>query len=382
MKKILSLIVALIMVIGMGMDILASDGTTTITTDIPYSITLQIGEHGKVKIEDTDYRGNKSLLKEKGTVVTYTFIPDALYDLDKIIYNGEEIINLSSDNKFTAPALNNNSNLSVSFRFLGIGEDETYTISFDLNGHGTSIETQNVLEGKKAIKPVDPQESGWIFGGWFLEKGCINVFDFDAPIKQDMTLYAKWTKNTYDLTTKVNGGHGTISEGEKDIVEGQEKTISFTPDEGYKIQTVTVNGEEVSVTDNRLVVTMNESKIVIVTYEKDAPPHEHMFGDWKYDEKDHWKECTSNDGAIAEKGVHIFSGWKTIVNPTSTKEGNKERTCTICSYKEKAIIPVKGNSTNSLTHTGIKTNLLQWIVLMGISCGIGTIICHRKRKEK
>ncbi len=71
---------------------------------------------------------------------------------------------------------------------------------------------------------------------------------------------------TYDLTTSVNGGHGTISAGENGITEGTSKIITFTPDSGYEIDTVTVNGTATSVSGNTLNVTMNENKTVVVTY--------------------------------------------------------------------------------------------------------------------
>ena len=71
---------------------------------------------------------------------------------------------------------------------------------------------------------------------------------------------------TYDLTTQVNGGHGTISAGENGITEGTSKIITFTPDSGYEIDKVMVNGTETTVTGNTLTVTMDGNKNVVVTY--------------------------------------------------------------------------------------------------------------------
>ena len=71
---------------------------------------------------------------------------------------------------------------------------------------------------------------------------------------------------TYDLTTSVNGGHGTISAGENGITEGTTKIITFTPDSGYEIDKVMVNGTETTVTGNTLTVTMDGNKNVVVTY--------------------------------------------------------------------------------------------------------------------
>ena len=71
---------------------------------------------------------------------------------------------------------------------------------------------------------------------------------------------------TYDLTTSVNGGHGTISAGENGITEGTSKIITFTPDSGYEIDKVMVNGTETTVTGNTLTVSMDGNKNVVVTY--------------------------------------------------------------------------------------------------------------------
>ena len=71
---------------------------------------------------------------------------------------------------------------------------------------------------------------------------------------------------TYNLTTSVNGGHGKISAGENGITEGTSKIITFTPDSGYEIDKVMVNGTETTVTGNTLTVTMDGNKNVVVTY--------------------------------------------------------------------------------------------------------------------
>ncbi len=47
-----------------------------------------------------------------------------------------------------------------------------------------------------ATLPDNPTKSGYTFGGWCKEDACTNVWDFGAdPVTEDMTLYAKWTKN-------------------------------------------------------------------------------------------------------------------------------------------------------------------------------------------
>ena len=73
-------------------------------------------------------------------------------------------------------------------------------------------------------------------------------------------------ETTYSLTTQVSGGHGTISASKAGLAAGSHETVVFTPDSGYKIDTVTVNGVKAEVRSNMLEVIMDADKTVIVTY--------------------------------------------------------------------------------------------------------------------
>ena len=52
------------------------------------------------------------------------------------------------------------------------------------------------------------------------------------------------------------------------VEEGSSVTISFVPDDGYRIKTVEVNGERASVNNNSLTLTMNEDVNVEVVFEE------------------------------------------------------------------------------------------------------------------
>ena len=101
-------------------------------------------------------------------------------------------------------------------------------------------------------------------------------------------------ETTYNLTTQVNGGHGTISASKAGLAAGSHETVVFTPDSGYEIDTVTVNGVKAEVLSNTLEVIMDADKTVIVTYK--SIPHIHNHGaDWKSDADNHWHECPCGD---------------------------------------------------------------------------------------
>ncbi len=75
-------------------------------------------------------------------------------------------------------------------------------------------------------------------------------------------------KDLFNLTTSVNGSNGSISTSKANIVEGSEEEVIFTPDTGYMIDKVLVNDTPTTVTDNKLKLTMNENKVVRVSYKK------------------------------------------------------------------------------------------------------------------
>jgi uncharacterized repeat protein (TIGR02543 family) len=75
-------------------------------------------------------------------------------------------------------------------------KNETVTISFDANGHGTAPKAIEVEKGKTATKPADPTATGYLFQGWFKEAACTNAFDWSKNVNESITLYAKWHKHT------------------------------------------------------------------------------------------------------------------------------------------------------------------------------------------
>lgn len=198
-------------------------------------------------------------------------------------------------------------------------------------------------------------------------------------------------ETTYNLTTQVNGGNGTISASKAGLAAGSHETVVFTPDSGYEIDTVTVNGVKVEVLSNTLEVIMDADKTVIVTYK--SIPHIHNHGaDWKSDADNHWHECPCGDRK--DTAAHTFK-WVIDKEATATTRGSKHEECTVCGYKKAAVeIPATGSAakpsdqTDNLGNTtspktGDSSNLVLWSALLFISGGaaIGTTVVSRKKKH-
>ena len=75
-------------------------------------------------------------------------------------------------------------------------------------------------------------------------------------------------KNIFDVITSVPGGNGTITPSKIGVIEGSKVKITFTPNTGYMIDKVLVNGIEKTVTGNEIEITVDEEKTVEVSYKK------------------------------------------------------------------------------------------------------------------
>lgn len=217
----------------------------------------------------------------------------------------------------------------------------------------------------------------------------ITVGQLDYIIPSNVTKTQK-IETTYSLTTQVNGGNGTISASKAGLAAGSHETIVFTPDSGYEIDTVTVNGVKAEVLSNTLEVIMDADKTVIVTYK--SIPHTHSYGaDWKSDADNHWHECPCGDRK--DTAAHSFK-WVIDKEATATTRGSKHEECTVCGYKKAAVeIPATGSAAKpsdqpdnlgntTSPKTGDSSNLVLWSALLFISggAGIGTTVVSRKKK--
>lgn len=88
--------------------------------------------------------------------------------------------------------------------------------------------------------------------------------------------------------------------------------------------------------------------------------HTHTWSDkWTTTDTHHWHECISETGDCdltddSQKdsyGEHVFSEWIVDREATSTVDGEKYRTCTICEYRETAVIPASPSTTTPPTET-------------------------------
>ena len=219
-------------------------------------------------------------------------------------WGGVNVDNKSGNANLTVNDAVITENSSIVFDKTGDNPDAT-TISAAIKGG----EFVNVVMGKdKNDSPIDGIDSLIVTGGKFntekLVSGAINIVDFVPegyvydPTTGTVSVYKEpeYTgKYSYEIFTKV-GENGTISV-DRYATEGDDVTITVSPDEAYLLDelTVTTGGKEVEVKDNgngtyTFKMPSADAKIV-VTFAEDPdwePAPEMPFtdvndNDWFYD---------------------------------------------------------------------------------------------------
>ena len=89
----------------------------------------------------------------------------------------------------------------------------SYQANFDSQG-GSAVAPERVDFEGLINKPKDPTREGYTFGGWYTDNTFATEWDFDndkMPAK-DITLYAKWTINSYQANFDSQGGSAVAPE--------------------------------------------------------------------------------------------------------------------------------------------------------------------------
>ena len=206
-----------------------------------------------------------------------------------------------------------------------------------------------LIKGEK-VSPNDVPEAavirGYVRTGWFNESGN-TTWDPDSEITDNMIIREVWAlvkpivqvsadkekgcpSSKIVLTAKAT--HVLDDKGitysyqwykDNQTLDGQTGgTLAVSEAGTYKV--------EVTATSQARATSKETASIVI-------PAFEHSYS-WQSDKTNHWKHCSIGNEDTAQE-AHQFDGWTVIKQASIGVEGEKERTCTVCGYKETATIP-------------------------------------------
>lgn len=153
-----------------------------------------------------------------------------------------------------------------------------YNVTF-VDGGETNVEVEH---GQKVTAPA-AQKAGYTFDGWYTsetEQTDATKFDFKTAITDELTLYAKYTANSYKITINENGGtFANASDKTVTVSYNGAYTLATPTKVGYTFAGYTVDGDtfETSGTytrigDVRIVAnwTINKYTVTFKDFDTDA----------------------------------------------------------------------------------------------------------------
>ena len=184
-----------------------------------------------------------------GTTIILTATPNTGYHFKEweVISGGVTI----KDDKFIMP----DSNVEVKAIF----EEDTppapteFIVTFDGNGGTPSVGSMTTTNQKLSSLPSASRSGSYSFDGWYTEKSGGTKITTDTVFSADTTVYAHWMYTgggssgySYYTIEATAGAGGSISpSGNVSVREGGDQTFTITPDKGYAVSNVKIDGKSI-----------------------------------------------------------------------------------------------------------------------------------------
>ena len=189
-----------------------------------------------------DYEYQKTALVKENQAIQLKF---RAVPIGAVVYAQAQIYTYKDETKTTKIILYRGNSSSIIVRDRGnklsIALDKaTLTVTFDSNG-GTAVESIKVLTGQIISKPENPtnynSKSKTIsaFMGWYVDPDFTKPYDFESPVTQDITLYAKWLADYVLVPAGKVSGYLSGSRNPLDISELYVCQHEVTQKEYYEI---------------------------------------------------------------------------------------------------------------------------------------------------
>ena len=222
-----------------------SDSTFTAEfAEIPpdsYVVTVNCGEHGAVTPGTADY--------ESGTEVTLTVTSDSGYRVKSVTLDGKAVTLTNGKYTFKVTA-----NCTFEAEFEAIPADR-YTVTVKCGEHGAVTPgTADYESGTEVTLTVTP-DSGYRVKSVTLDGKAVTLTNgkYTFKVTANCTFEAEFEAipaDRYTVTVKC-GEHGAVTPGTADYESGTEVTLTVTPDSGYRVKSVTLDGKAVTLTNGK-----------------------------------------------------------------------------------------------------------------------------------
>ena len=143
-----------------------------------------------------------------------------------------------------------------------------YTLTFDTNG-GSTIAPITQDYGTAITAPADPTKTGYTFAGW------TPAIPTTMPA-ENLTVTAQWRYNgggssgySYYTIKATAGAGGSISPtGSVSVREGRDQTFTITPDKGYAVSNVKIDGKSIGAVKSYTFENVSRTHTIEVIFMK------------------------------------------------------------------------------------------------------------------
>lgn len=169
---------------------------------------------------------------------------------------------------------------------------EQYTITFEGNGGTPSDATMTTVNQKLPQLPKATHSGRYSFDGWYTAASGGTMITTDTEFDKNTTVYAHWTYTgssggsssgrTYHTIKASSDSNGSISPSERvSVRHGRDQSFTITPDKGYEIAKVLVDGKSVGAVESYTFksVTKNHTIEAIFMKVDDNKPMPDTFMD-------------------------------------------------------------------------------------------------------
>ena len=219
----------------------------------------------------TDGNGTASASHAKavvGTEIRLTATPKEGYHFKEWqVISGNVTI---KDNKFTMP----DGNVEVKAIFEKDAPTE-FTITFDGNGGTPSVDSMTTIDQKLSSLPRASRRGSYRFLGWYLADGA--EITTDTVFSANTIVYAHWTYTggggssgySYYTIKATAGTGGSISpSGSISVREGRDQTFTITPDKGYAVANVKIDGKSIGAVKSYTFENVSRTHTIEVIFMK------------------------------------------------------------------------------------------------------------------
>ena len=173
-----------------------------------------------------------------------------------------------TNNKFTMP----DGNVEVKAIFEKDAPTE-YTVTFDGNGGTPSVGSMTTTDGNLASLPDASRRGSYSFDGWYTEKSGGTEVTTATVFSANTTVYAHltYTGNGYNYYTikATAGAGGSISPyGNVSVREGRDQTFTITPNKGYAVSNVKIDGKSIGAVKSYTFENVNRTHSIEVIFVK------------------------------------------------------------------------------------------------------------------